>query len=181
MAFECFRQGSFDLQGIPPYLAASWFGSSSVSTVTAIAVFGNQVSRRDGGDLSNHCVTHQVGIALGFFIPTMLIPDVDDLNLIGQRLRILYYAVASVCVVCFIAMIIGRSIVLRSLLMFHSSSSSSSHIAVFRRLPPTPPSRAQEKALQVVEQNYGQTIKRLMTNTWFLLLLLSYGRDFLFP
>lgn len=31
--------------GIPPYLAASWFSSQSVSTVTAIAVFGNQASK----------------------------------------------------------------------------------------------------------------------------------------
>ena len=31
--------------GIPPFLAASWFGSDSVSTVTAIAVFGNQASK----------------------------------------------------------------------------------------------------------------------------------------
>lgn len=121
--------------GIPPYLAATWFSSNSVSTVTAIAVFGNQV-----------------GIALGFFIPPMLIPDVHDLILIGIRLRILYYVIGTVCVVCFVLMII-----------------------VFRRAPPTPPSRAQEKALQIVEQNYGQTLKRLLTNRWFLLLLLSYG------
>ena len=37
----------------------------------------------------------------------MLVPDVDDLNLIGDRLRILYYLVAFVCVVCFLLMIIG--------------------------------------------------------------------------
>ena len=30
--------------GIPPYLAATWFSSDRVSTVTAIAVFGNQAS-----------------------------------------------------------------------------------------------------------------------------------------
>ncbi len=33
------------LKGIPPYLAASWFDSNSVSRVTAIAVFGNQASK----------------------------------------------------------------------------------------------------------------------------------------
>ncbi|CAF1483533.1 unnamed protein product, partial [Adineta steineri] len=37
----CACAQSFTL-GIPPYLAASWFNSNSVSTVTAIAVFGNQ-------------------------------------------------------------------------------------------------------------------------------------------
>ncbi|CAF4599045.1 unnamed protein product [Rotaria socialis] len=84
----CACAQSFTL-GIPPYLAASWFGSRSVSTVTAIAVFGNQ--------------------------------------------------------------------------------------AIFRRFPPTPPSKAQELALQNTEQNYGQTLKRLLFNRWFLLLLLSYG------
>ncbi|CAF0910719.1 unnamed protein product [Rotaria sordida] len=130
----CACAQSFTL-GIPPYLAASWFSSNSVSTVTAIAVFGNQV-----------------GIALGFLIPSRLIPDVADLVLIGQRLRILYYVVAFVCISCFIAMVI-----------------------VFQRLPPTPPSRAQEIALQRSEQNYVHTLKRLLTNRWFLLLLLSYG------
>ncbi|CAF3563791.1 unnamed protein product [Adineta steineri] len=130
----CACAQSFTL-GIPPYLAASWFNSNSVSTVTAIAVFGNQI-----------------GIALGFFIPSRLIPDVDDLDLIGNRLKILYYTVAFVCTACFIATIV-----------------------VFRRLPPTPPSRAQEISLQSVEQHYGQTLKRLLTNRWFLVLLLSYG------
>ena len=38
----CACAQSFTL-GIPPYLAATWFSSDSVSTVTAIAVFGNQV------------------------------------------------------------------------------------------------------------------------------------------
>ncbi|CAF3739191.1 unnamed protein product [Rotaria socialis] len=130
----CACAQSFTL-GIPPYLAASWFGSRSVSTVTAIAVFGNQV-----------------GIALGFLVPSRWIPDVEDLDLIGYRLRILYYVVAFVCIACFFAMII-----------------------VFRRFPPTPPSKAQELALQNTEQNYGQTLKRLLFNRWFLLLLLSYG------
>ena len=77
--------------GIPPYLAATWFSSNSVSTVTAIAVFGNQV-----------------GVALGFFIPPMLVPDVQDSDLIGVRLRILYYVVATFCVVCFVLMIVGK-------------------------------------------------------------------------
>jgi hypothetical protein len=39
----CFFRGG--ILGIPPFLAASWFGSDSVSTVTAIAVFGNQASK----------------------------------------------------------------------------------------------------------------------------------------
>jgi len=29
--------------GLPPRLAATWFGSSGVSTATALGVFGNQV------------------------------------------------------------------------------------------------------------------------------------------
>lgn len=146
----------FPLSGIPPYLAATWFSSSSVSTVTAIAVFGNQV-----------------GIALGFFIPPMLVPDVHDLVLIGIRLRILYYIIGTVCIVCFVLMIIGKIFV-----NFESNNEKNLSLIdlVFRRAPPTPPSRAQEKALQIVEQNYGQTLKRLLTNRWFLLLLLSYGK-----
>ncbi|CAF1300256.1 unnamed protein product [Rotaria sp. Silwood1] len=120
----CACAQSFTL-GVPPYIAATWFSSNSVSTV---------------------------GIALGFLIPSRLIPDVEDLDLIGQRLRILYYLVAFICISCFIAMII-----------------------VFQRLPPTPPSRAQEIAQHSSEQNYAQTLKRLLTNRWFLLLLLAYG------
>ncbi|UJR26610.1 hypothetical protein I4U23_007929 [Adineta vaga] len=130
----CACAQSFTL-GIPPYLAATWFSSDSVSTVTAIAVFGNQV-----------------GIALGFFIPTILVPDVQDIDLIGERLRLLYYIVTFISLICFISMVI-----------------------VFRGRPPTPPSRAQEMALQTSEQNYLQTLKRLLMNRWFLLLLISYG------
>lgn len=101
----CACAQSFTL-GIPPYLAAGWFSSDSVSTVTAIAVFGNQVSATDG--CFDACMIRlQVGIALGFFIPSRLIPDTDNVNLIGERLRILYYAVAFVCSACFISMVIG--------------------------------------------------------------------------
>ncbi|CAF0883618.1 unnamed protein product [Didymodactylos carnosus] len=132
--FICACAQSFTL-GIPPFLAATWFGADSVSTVTSLAVFGNQV-----------------GIALGCVIPASLVPDVDDLDLIGRRLQILFFSVGAICTLVFISMIV-----------------------VFRRLPPTPPSRAQAQSLQTVEQNYGKTLKRLICNRWFLLLLLSYG------
>lgn len=141
--------------GIPPYLAATWFSSDRVSTVTSIAVFGNQV-----------------GIALGFFIPTLLVPDVDDFHLIGIRLRILYYSVAFICVSCFFVMIIGKS---KWSLQISNDLIMLIYNSVFRPAPPTPPSRAQEKALQNNEQHYGRTLKRLLTNKWFILLLLSYG------
>ncbi|CAF1137512.1 unnamed protein product, partial [Didymodactylos carnosus] len=39
--FICACAQSFTL-GIPPFLAATWFGADSVSTVTSFAVFGNQ-------------------------------------------------------------------------------------------------------------------------------------------
>ncbi|CAF1157587.1 unnamed protein product [Didymodactylos carnosus] len=48
-------------------------------------------------------------------------------------------------------------------------------VIVFKRLPPTPPSRAQAQALQRVQQNYGNTLKHSVSNRWFILLLLSYG------
>ena len=44
---------------------------------------------------------------MGFFIPTILVPDVEDLDLIGERLRILFYVVAFVCLACFVGTIIG--------------------------------------------------------------------------
>lgn len=100
----------------------------------------------------------------------MLVPDVEDLNLIGQRLRILFYTVAFICVACFVATIIGRFDAWCLCLFLWNVG-----LLVFRRLPPTPPSKAQEIALQISKQNYGQTLKRLLTNHWFLLLLLSYG------
>ncbi|KAF7494163.1 putative MFS-type transporter -like protein [Sarcoptes scabiei] len=46
---------------IPPLLAATWFPSSEVTRATAYGVFGNQV-----------------GIAIGFVIPPLLMPNLDD-------------------------------------------------------------------------------------------------------
>lgn len=45
---------------------------------------------------------------MGFFVPPMLVPDVQDIALIGVRLRILYYVLAIICVICFILMTIGN-------------------------------------------------------------------------
>lgn len=77
---------------IPPLLAAVWFPDHQVSTATGIGVFGNQL-----------------GIALGFIVPPMVISGVDATkDVIGDDLRLLSCAIFwisfIICIVSFIAL-----------------------------------------------------------------------------
>ncbi|KAL7872616.1 hypothetical protein SRHO_G00075990 [Serrasalmus rhombeus] len=49
--------------GVPPRLASLWFGEREVSTACSIGVLGNQL-----------------GIAIGFLVPPILVPNVEDLD-----------------------------------------------------------------------------------------------------
>ncbi|XP_076039064.1 histamine transporter [Oratosquilla oratoria] len=121
--------------GIPPRLAAVWFGQDQVSTACAIGVFGNQF-----------------GIALGFLLPPTLIPSVDDKDIVGFRLSLMFYTVAIICTILFVAIIF-----------------------LFREKPLLPPSTA---AITHEENlSYMQGIVRLMKNRGYVLLLLSYGMN----
>ncbi|XP_050697471.1 feline leukemia virus subgroup C receptor-related protein 2-like isoform X1 [Eriocheir sinensis] len=75
--------------GVPPRLAAVWFGPTQVSTACAIGVFGNQL-----------------GVALGFLVPPAIVPTTDDQDLVGKRLFSMFLGVACFTTALFIAILI---------------------------------------------------------------------------
>uniref|UniRef100_A0A671U9Q4 FLVCR choline and putative heme transporter 2 n=1 Tax=Sparus aurata TaxID=8175 RepID=A0A671U9Q4_SPAAU len=123
--------------GMPSRLASVWFGADEVSTACSIGVFGNQM-----------------GIAIGFLIPPILVPNVDDMNELAYHIRIMFYISAGVASVIFILVII-----------------------VFQERPEIPPSQAQAQARNIPPDEYSYTasIMRLLRNKPFMLLVLSYG------
>lgn len=145
--------------GIPARLAAVWFGPNEVSTATAIGVFGNQI-----------------GVAMGFLIPPIIlsynsdenyqIEDNNNLNttegqysqnveFIGERIKIMLYSGACVTTILFILVII-----------------------FFKKNPPIPPSIAQMVVVDSSlgnEKKYFHTLHRLFTHFAFVLLFITYG------
>ncbi|XP_046583306.1 feline leukemia virus subgroup C receptor-related protein 2-like isoform X4 [Haliotis rubra] len=122
--------------GMPAPLAAAWFGPNEVSTATSLGVFGNQV-----------------GAAVGFLLPPVLVPNSPDLDQVGWDISIMMYVTAGVTTAIFIAILIG-----------------------YRDKPPVPPSRAQLVAIQTTEgQNYLSSLGRLIKTLPFVVLVISYG------
>ncbi|KAE8749600.1 hypothetical protein FOCC_FOCC003588 [Frankliniella occidentalis] len=120
---------------VPARLAAVWFGPGQVSSACSIGVFGNQL-----------------GVALGFVVPPMLVTQSEDVELLGEQLRILFYIVAGV-----------TSVLLVLILFF------------FQAGPPLPPSPAQATIKASENEGFFISVKRLSTNWPYMLLLLSYG------
>jgi len=123
--------------GIPAQLAATWFPPNQMSTATSIGVFGNQL-----------------GIALGFVLPAVLVTDQDEednFHLIGGDLFIMFLGVAIFTSVLLLSIIFG-----------------------FKDQPPTPASRAQELK-QNNEESYLTSIKNLCLNPGYIMLLVTYG------
>ncbi|XP_076638378.1 choline/ethanolamine transporter flvcr2a isoform X2 [Colletes latitarsis] len=121
---------------VPARLAAVWFGPDQVSSACSIGVFGNQL-----------------GIAIGFLFPPMLVPSSEDPSDVGRGLQIMFYIVAafSTIILCLI-------------------------IFFFKAEPPLPPSPAQAVQRETEPtENFLQSVKKLITNLGYLLLLLSYG------
>ncbi|XP_058663389.1 heme transporter FLVCR2 isoform X2 [Ammospiza nelsoni] len=123
--------------GMPSRIASVWFGSQEVSTACSIAVFGNQL-----------------GIAVGFLVPPVLIPNVEDVEKLAYHISIMFFMTAGVASALFILVII-----------------------VFKEKPPNPPSRAQAliQSRPAAEYSYVQSILRLLRNANFLLLMVTYG------
>ncbi|XP_056915423.1 feline leukemia virus subgroup C receptor-related protein 2 [Takifugu flavidus] len=123
--------------GIPPKLAAVWFGPDEVSVACSIGVLGNQL-----------------GIAIGFLVPPILVHNVDDLDELGYHIRVMFYITAGVTTVMFILVIM-----------------------VFQDKPEIPPSQAQLQAKHFlsVGSSYAASLLRLLRNRPFMLLVLSYG------
>ncbi|XP_071112995.1 choline/ethanolamine transporter flvcr2a-like isoform X2 [Haliotis cracherodii] len=122
--------------GMPAPLAAAWFGPDEVSTATSLGVFGNQV-----------------GAAVGFLLPPVLVPNSPDLDQVGRDMSLMMYITAGVTTAIFILILIG-----------------------YRDHPPVPPSRAQLVAMQETEgQHYLSSLWRLVKTLPFVLLVISYG------
>lgn len=52
----------------------------------------------------------QMGIAIGFLVPPMLVPNVDDMNELAYHIRTMFYICAGVASVLFILVIISKTI-----------------------------------------------------------------------
>ena len=102
--------------GIPPQLAATWFPADQVSSACAIGVFGNQVILV----LANqYCIYSwisallQLGVALGFVVPVMLVSNQDDSAnhyKIGDDLFTMFLGVAIITSVLLVVIIIGNKL-----------------------------------------------------------------------
>uniref|UniRef100_A0A673TS14 Choline/ethanolamine transporter FLVCR2 n=2 Tax=Suricata suricatta TaxID=37032 RepID=A0A673TS14_SURSU len=123
--------------GMPSRIASVWFGANEVSTACAIAVFGNQL-----------------GIAIGFLVPPVLVPNIEDQDKLAYHISIMFYIIGGVATLLFILVII-----------------------VFKEKPKHPPSRAQSLsyALASPDASYLSSIVRLFKNLNFVLLVITYG------
>lgn len=123
--------------GMPSRIASVWFGSKEVSTACSIGVFGNQL-----------------GIAIGFLVPPILVPNVADLDELAHHISIMFYITAGVATLLFILVIF-----------------------VFQERPKLPPTQAQAVARSIPPEQYSYTasIKRLLRNKPFILLIITYG------
>ncbi|XP_071780265.1 choline/ethanolamine transporter flvcr2a isoform X1 [Centroberyx gerrardi] len=134
--FACSLAQVFIL-GMPSRLASVWFGSDEVSTACSIGVFGNQL-----------------GIAIGFLVPPILVPNVDDMNELAHHISIMFYITAGVATVIFVLVVM-----------------------VFQERPELPPTQAQAQARSISPDEYSYTasIMRLLCNKPFMMLVISYG------
>ncbi|KAG7509900.1 feline leukemia virus subgroup C receptor-related protein 2 isoform X3 [Solea senegalensis] len=123
--------------GMPSRLASVWFGANEVSTACSIGVFGNQL-----------------GIAIGFLVPPILVPNVDDVSELANHIRIMFYISAGVATLIFVLVVI-----------------------VFQEKPELPPTQAEAQARNIPpeEYSYMASILRLLSNKPFMLLVVSYG------
>ncbi|KAL0279177.1 UNVERIFIED_CONTAM: hypothetical protein PYX00_000786 [Menopon gallinae] len=120
---------------VPARLAAVWFGPDQVSSACSIGVFGNQL-----------------GVAIGFLFPPMIVKSHEDINEIGADLQFMYYIVAGITTLVFIAI-----------------------VTVFQAAPPLPPSSAQAAQRTSEQVPFLKSVKKLVTNSGYMLLLVSYG------
>uniref|UniRef100_A0A8C7YDU8 Choline/ethanolamine transporter FLVCR1 n=1 Tax=Oryzias sinensis TaxID=183150 RepID=A0A8C7YDU8_9TELE len=123
--------------GLPARIAGVWFGADEVSTACSIGVFGNQM-----------------GIAIGFLLPPILVPNGNDMNELAHNIRVMFYISAGVATFIFVLVAI-----------------------VFEETPENPPSLSQAQARSTCADKYSYTasIFRLLVNKPFMLLVISYG------
>uniref|UniRef100_A0A2K6U884 FLVCR choline and putative heme transporter 2 n=1 Tax=Saimiri boliviensis boliviensis TaxID=39432 RepID=A0A2K6U884_SAIBB len=76
--------------GMPSRIASVWFGANEVSTACSVAVFGNQL-----------------GIAIGFLVPPVLVPNIEDRDKLAYHISIMFYIIGGVATLLLILVIIG--------------------------------------------------------------------------
>uniref|UniRef100_A0A9L0TSQ6 Major facilitator superfamily (MFS) profile domain-containing protein n=1 Tax=Equus caballus TaxID=9796 RepID=A0A9L0TSQ6_HORSE len=79
--------------GMPSYMAAVWFRSDEVLRASTIAVLGNQL-----------------GNGLGFLVPPLLVPNIEDRDELAYHISILFYITGGVATLCFLLVIIGLNV-----------------------------------------------------------------------
>ncbi|XP_047520542.1 uncharacterized MFS-type transporter C09D4.1-like isoform X1 [Pieris napi] len=119
---------------VPPRLAAVWFGADQVSSACSIGVFGNQL-----------------GIALGFLLPPIIVRAQGTVEEIGEDFKFMFYLVAAITTVLSVLIVL-----------------------FFKAAPASPPSAAADLGA-ALDSNFLQSLKKLMTNRNYILLLISYG------
>uniref|UniRef100_UPI00359008FD heme transporter FLVCR1-like isoform X3 n=1 Tax=Myxine glutinosa TaxID=7769 RepID=UPI00359008FD len=76
--------------GLPSHIASVWFGPREVSTACALGVFGNQL-----------------GVALGFLLPPILIPNARDVNSLNFPIRMMFFGVAGLTTLLLLLVVIS--------------------------------------------------------------------------
>ncbi|KAJ0182814.1 hypothetical protein K1T71_002183 [Dendrolimus kikuchii] len=94
---------------------------------------------------------NQLGVALGFVLPPILVKASGTVEEIAADFKMMFYIVAGFTSVLFVF-----------ILLF------------FKNAPPTPPSAAADLGSSL-DSNFLQSIKKLLTNRNYVLLLISYG------
>ncbi|XP_035668177.1 feline leukemia virus subgroup C receptor-related protein 1-like [Branchiostoma floridae] len=95
----------------------------------------------------------QLGIALGFLIPPVLVPNAADIAVVERGMDVMMFGTAGVTTLLFILVII-----------------------FFREKPPIPPSPAQASIFESeAEYSYIGSVKRLVKSVPFVLLIVTYG------
>ncbi|XP_067848302.1 heme transporter FLVCR2-like [Heptranchias perlo] len=95
-----------------------------------------------------------LGVAMGFLVPPILVPNVDDLDQLTYHINIMFYGTAAVATVLFVLVIL-----------------------VFQEKPDVPPSQAQAAihASPMQDYSYIQSILKMIRSTPFFLLIVTYG------
>lgn len=76
---------------MPGRLAAQWFPFNELSTATCLGIFGNQM-----------------GVALGFLLPPIIVKNHENLDDIGNDLSRLCWTLAIITTIAFILVVIRK-------------------------------------------------------------------------
>lgn len=96
-----------------------------------------------------------MGTAVGFLVPPVVLTNSFDIDFLQYRLGVLMYGGAALTTALFLLVLI-----------------------LFKERPPVPPSQAQLAAVvSASQQDYLLSLKRLLFNKGFLLLIITYGMN----